>query len=104
MQKTSHPIQPGEIMAYLDGELSVDRAASAAAHLERCGECQALAADMRAVSQSLWSWQVESNDSLACPEPPVVTRRKWVMPPWAWGLATAGVLVLLVAVPPRYRS
>jgi hypothetical protein len=105
MQKTSHPNDPAEMMAYLDGELPVDRAASAAAHLERCAECQELAADMRAVSQSLLSWQVESSEAV-CPAAPtaVVKRRKWVMRPWVWGLVTAGVLAVLVAVPNRYRN
>lgn len=102
MQKNTHPIEPAEMMAYLDGELPIHRAASAAAHLERCSECQALAADMRAVSQSLLSWQVESSDA-AAPSTPVVIRGTWRdrlrMRPWAWGLVTAGVLMLLVANP-----
>jgi anti-sigma factor RsiW len=34
-----HPIAQEELMAYLDGELSPDRAATAAGHLEHCREC-----------------------------------------------------------------
>jgi hypothetical protein len=102
MQKTNHPIEPAEMMAYLDGELPIHRAAAAAAHLERCSECQALAADMRAVSQSLLSWQVESS-SAAAPAVPAVSRGSWRdrlrLRPWAWGLVTAGVLMLLVSSP-----
>ena len=102
MHRTDHPIEPAEMMAYLDGELPLQRAVIAAAHLERCAECQALAADLRAVSQTLLSWQVEPSEA-AAPVPPVVSRRTWRhrfhMRPWAWGLVTAGVLVLLVASP-----
>jgi hypothetical protein len=101
MHKTSHPFEPAEMMAYLDGELPVDRAASAAAHLERCAECQALAVDMRAVSQSLLAWQVEASEAV-CPAARV-ERRKWVMRPWVWGLVAAGVVLLMVGVPGRHR-
>jgi anti-sigma factor RsiW len=59
MRKSDHPIAQEELMAYLDGELSVDRAATAAEHLERCRECQALAAELRGVSEHLMAWQIE---------------------------------------------
>jgi hypothetical protein len=57
----NHPIEQEELMAYLDGELSTDRAAAAVAHLERCSECQRLAADLRDVSQTLMAWEVTSS-------------------------------------------
>lgn len=56
--RESHPIEPLELMAYLDGELPRERAAAAAAHLEQCRECQSLAANLRGVSQELAAWQV----------------------------------------------
>lgn len=59
--RESHPVEPLELMAYLDGELPRERAAAAAAHLEGCRECQALAADLRGVSQKLAAWQVDSS-------------------------------------------
>ena len=105
MRKTIHPMEPAEIMAYLDGELSVDRAAAAAGHLECCPECQALAADLRTVSLSLLSWQVEP---LEAPMAPVVNaalveranrpgwRERWRIRPWAWVVVSAGALVLVV--------
>ncbi|HEX8813395.1 MAG TPA: DUF4349 domain-containing protein [Terracidiphilus sp.] len=68
MSKYSHPVEPEELMAYLDGELSKDRAMAAVAHLERCPECQVLAADLRGVSQRLMAWQVESPTSQMSPE------------------------------------
>ncbi|MBZ5525268.1 MAG: DUF4349 domain-containing protein [Acidobacteriia bacterium] len=60
MRTRNHPVEPEELMAYLDGELPHDRAAEAAAHLERCAECQTLAADLREVSRRLTAWQVET--------------------------------------------
>ena len=46
-------------MAYLDGELSADRAAGVAAHLRECAECAELAEQMRGVSAHLTNWGVE---------------------------------------------
>ncbi len=54
-----HPIDPEEVMAYVDGELTSDRAAATAAHLGECAECQGLAASLRGVSQDLKTWKVE---------------------------------------------
>ncbi len=61
---TRHPIQEEELMAYLDGELALDRAATAAAHLEKCRECQSVAGDLQSVSRRMLAWQVESPDDL----------------------------------------
>ena len=62
MIENNHPIENEELMAYLDDELSPDRAAAAVAHIERCEDCQKLAADLRGVSQNLMAWQVGSAD------------------------------------------
>ena len=59
MSKSNHLIEPEELMAYLDGEVSHDRAATAAKHLEHCRECQAIAADVQSVSRQMMAWQVE---------------------------------------------
>ena len=59
MPEIRHAIEPEEMMAYLDGELPAARAAEAMTHLERCAECQKLAADLRRVSQEMAAWQVE---------------------------------------------
>jgi anti-sigma factor RsiW len=53
MAHASHPIEPGEVMAYLDGELRPRRAASVAAHLEECNDCRILAEELRGVSVQL---------------------------------------------------
>jgi hypothetical protein len=58
MSPTTHPLQPEEVMAYLDGELQPERAAAAAAHIEQCAECRAIAAGLRGVSRQMTEWQV----------------------------------------------
>jgi hypothetical protein len=63
MNKIIHPIEPEELMAYLDGELTSDRATATAAHLGECTECQGLIADLRSISQNLKTWKVESPES-----------------------------------------
>src|SRR5258708_37940320 len=63
MSKNNHPIEQEELMAYVDGELATVRAVAAAAHLERCLECQQLAADLKGVSQKMLAWEVEASDS-----------------------------------------
>ena len=62
MSKSNHLIEPEELMAYLDGELSHDEAATAAKHLEQCRECQAIAADVQSVSRQMMAWQVEISE------------------------------------------
>jgi hypothetical protein len=61
MNRALHPTEQEEVMAYLDGELSADRAAVIAAHLRECADCEALAASLRGVSQQTAAWRVESS-------------------------------------------
>jgi anti-sigma factor RsiW len=56
MSTSTHPFTPVEIMVFVDGELSADRAQSIAAHLETCSECQEVAASLRGTSHTLSSW------------------------------------------------
>src|SRR5882724_5816862 len=111
MNKTNHPLEQEELMAYLDGELPADRAATAAAHLERCGDCQSVAADFQGVSRRLMAWQIESEGpgvgerlATALDER---ARQPKAARTWrallggrvsAWGLGLAGVSVALVLV------
>jgi Domain of unknown function (DUF4349)/Putative zinc-finger len=69
MNKLIHPIEPEELMAYLDGELTADRATATATHLGECTECQGVVADLRSVSQNLEVWQVEPPNA---PTPPAI--------------------------------
>jgi len=96
-----------ELMAYLDGEAS----AGMAEHLERCRDCQTLAAELRGVSARLLAWEVEPPGAgldrrvrAALAPEKKVSGRRW----WPWALGTVGVCaVLLVAVTirpvPRYQ-
>src|SRR5215471_12063431 len=60
MRSNVHPVEPEELMAYLDGELLVEQATAAAAHLEECRECQILVAEMKSVSEVLTAWEIAS--------------------------------------------
>jgi hypothetical protein len=114
---SNHPIEQEELMAYLDGELPVDRASAAAGHLERCRECQGLAADFESVSRRLTAWQVEPSDS-AIPQAisAELDRKKqktdrvgWWNRRWVWiAVGSGACIVVLVLLPmlqlrPRYR-
>lgn len=125
MNKIMHPIAPEELMAYLDGELTANRATATAAHLGECAECQSMVAGFRGVSQILKTWKAAPPGSEM---PPVITtalaesrpepnsvspaQRKWreiFGPRWAtlaWAGGVAAVLVVVGAlefqVRPRY--
>jgi Domain of unknown function (DUF4349) len=125
MSKSNHPIEQEELMAYLDGELAMDRAVEAAAHMEHCQECQELAADLRKLSQELMAWEVEGPEkpeisaemaaALAKPTKKPSKRAKsagwrWGMLftpsrlAWAGGSAVALLLVMAVSIPNLLRS
>src|SRR5260370_18575009 len=94
-------IEPEELMAYLDGELPMDQAGAAAMHLERCRDCQGLAADFQRVSRRLTEWQIEPSNVTAVWEPrenPAAAGRKWRgrWKPWVWGMAAVSMLALLL--------
>jgi hypothetical protein len=59
MTAIEHPLNPDELMEYLDGELTVEQAAAVQAHVATCTGCQRLSAELRAVSRDLARWQVE---------------------------------------------
>src|SRR6267154_1365546 len=65
MSTTTHPFASEEIMAFVDGELSDDRAQSVSAHLDQCSECCEAAAAIRTTSHSLSQWQVDPLESLS---------------------------------------
>jgi hypothetical protein len=126
MASSTHSIEQEELMAYLDGELSVDRAALVAKHLEECAECRAWVAESRALSEQLTAWQVEPAPSsltehvtAAIPagelkphatEMPLSAQPRpkiFGLPRWAWATAGAACLVLFiaaVAIPNLLRS
>ena len=108
MPTINHPIEQEELMAYLDGELPIDRASAAAGHLERCRECQGLAADLQSVSRRLMEWQVEPANSMALE----IFESAFVQPKhkprtarWVWGFAAIAVVVLILSTAmPKLKS
>jgi anti-sigma factor RsiW len=117
MGRLEHSTEQEEIMAYLDGELSAEQAAKAAAHLQDCHSCQQFAADLRGVSQEMTNWEVEpfareldgrllaglnkreqARTGQADARPSVwlgiLHISRW--PRWRWVTAAAGIAVLLV--------
>ncbi len=52
MNQILHPIEPEELMAYLDGELTADRASATATHLSECSECQTCCRAAKCFSES----------------------------------------------------
>jgi hypothetical protein len=65
MSTTTHPFTPEEIMAFLDGELTADRAQSLSTHIEQCSECQQTAESFRSTSRKTSAWVVSVPTSLA---------------------------------------
>jgi hypothetical protein len=122
MSKSIHPIEQEELMAYLDGELEANRASVAATHLERCKECQKLAADLRDLSHKLRMWEAPLSDSSVTPELAAAldenapekkaakqeranrrARRSWreilgTRRYWAYGFASTVFVVLLISI------
>lgn len=116
MNKIMHPIEPEELMAHMDGELSEEREAVALAHLSQCPECQDVVSQMGSLSQALKSWEIRPSEEVmpqaivdaldkSTPSPRRVTARgggwrdglhlRWRTIAWAGGLA-AIALVLYV--------
>lgn len=115
MLKNNHPIEPEELMAFIEGELSPDHAATAAAHLEECRDCHGLEADFQDVSRRLWSWEIDTADpriiagvSAALDEcgphrPGASILARWTrVPKWALGAAAACVIVVLLLRPSHW--
>ena len=57
--RSTHPFELEAVMAFLDGEISADRASELAQHMQQCGECRELAAGFRNLSRELAAWEVE---------------------------------------------
>jgi hypothetical protein len=99
-----HEIESEEVMAYLDGQLSEERASRVAAHLKECVGCELLARDLRSVSAKMEEWTVpmehlQMNSALAGAVKKVHAKRGWG---WygKWAAAAAGVAVALAVIVP----
>lgn len=103
----THSPTPEEIMAYLDGEGAPASRDTIAAHLATCDACQAVAADLRAVSAHTQAWTVTSAPpSLQAPSPRrtnVLNFRAWHPSRVAMGaLAAAAAILFVVSFGERY--
>jgi anti-sigma factor RsiW len=121
---STHPFEQEEVMAYLDGEISADRAAEIAQHMQQCIECQALAATFRNLSQQFAAWEIESSPArlteqmtkqLAAAAPPQSSAKLSIADmtplqrviefvrssrarPWAWAGAGALAMAAFIAL------
>lgn len=118
MTPETHPIDPEQVMAYLDGELAAGEAARVAKHIDQCASCAQLAADLRGVSARLLAWNMEPaplrlSDAIAeevsgCPNvtKEQVRRKGRLTSLWrhllhsrpAWAFAGAGAALALAVV------
>jgi len=118
MKNNIHPVEAEELMAYLDGELPVERASATATHLHECRECQIIAAELKSVSESLTAWEIEASEPQMNAELIAALdereqqperaapggRSTWLggtrfrrFAPWAGGALVGGVAMLLIA-------
>ena len=116
-----HEFRPEEVMAYLDGEITGERALALADHLEHCTDCSSLADDFCTLSQQLVGWKVEPAaleqppmDSMAASQddearvealaPKIslsslgATWWPFRQRPWVWRLASGFAVVLVVSL------
>jgi hypothetical protein len=124
MTATTHPVNPEEIMALLDGELSADRAQTVCAHFVDCPECNNLAKKLGATRREMCSWEIDTLPAViqdrvhaaiaATPSPAGtsgsrLTQRAgfWTWKQWLVGLsatAAVGLLFLAITMPSLKRS
>lgn len=120
---TTHPVAP-EVMALLDGELSVADAQVISTHLDHCPECSSLAEQFRSTSQSLSRWSVpavpaklersvqdlalKTRLGLKTGRPGLVVRTSfWTWKHWILGIGstiTAVLILIAIATPNLLRS
>jgi len=106
---TKHPVDPEELQAYLDKELVPTRLSEVERHVKDCQECTAVIADLRRVSATLQSWQVETAPTHL--KPPVLPVEK-PNTGFSWGrlaltLSGAAAVVVIIAaisIPNLLRS
>ncbi len=123
MNAATHAFLPEEVMTFLDGELSPERAAAVAAHLKACTECSDIAANFRSLSGQIVSWRIEqvpkrldemasdSNLESGTEEESLLARvpkrRSLQLPTWlvvGGSFAVALLLLIVVATPNLLRS
>src|SRR5260221_7626298 len=105
--QAAHPIPAEEVMAFLDGELPAEQAATVSAHLEECATCREVAGGFRQVSAQVAAWTVEPAPARMTYKVTAAVKPKRRMRPWVWqvALATMGLFVIvMMSVPNLLRS
>lgn len=95
-----HSFSEEDVMAYLDGEVSAERALAVAQHLEQCRGCQRLTADIRELSHKLADWSVEPGAAALPRVKPSENHKQKTAPwrrPWLW-IGSAAAIVLVVVL------
>jgi len=124
MSTTTHHFAPEEIMAFVDSELSADRAQSISAHIESCVECRAVSQQLRSTTHALSLWNA-GEPSAATEDRVLASAAKnlaptgnlsaamfqrtkfWTWKHWMRGLAvsaTVAALLLIASLPSLHRS
>ncbi|HEX5110715.1 MAG TPA: DUF4349 domain-containing protein [Vicinamibacterales bacterium] len=103
MGVAEHGHAPEDVMAYVDGELSSERAAAVEAHLAECVSCRELMEGLRQVSAKMAAWSVEPAPlTLRAASVSAEPRALWrvLLPPRvaAWQLALAPVVLVLAGL------
>ena len=105
MTIATHPVKSEEIMAYIDGELSADRAEVVSTHIAECSDCHQIVDSFQSASRALANWTVP--DASAALDRRIHSVRlepgkkrvsaSWTWKQWAGGVSAAalGVVVLL---------
>jgi anti-sigma factor RsiW len=124
MSTTTHPFAPEEIMAFVDGELSADRAQALSAHIVQCADCKKVKDSLRNTSLAFTSWTVTTvpsalQDQVIATSAKIVSQldgiasgrlpwsRHWTRKRWLLTLATTGcafLLLLAISIPNLLRS
>jgi anti-sigma factor RsiW len=58
MNAATHPVEPEQLMVFIDGELSADEARQVSAHIAACVDCAGLVAELHATSNAVAEWRV----------------------------------------------
>ena len=103
-----HPVQPEELQAWLDRELTPERTVEVEGHVKGCSECAAIVEDLKQVSASLLQWEIEPAPGTL--RPPYIELP--ASPPWTWQrklIAVGSVvgmflIIASIAIPNLLRS
>jgi hypothetical protein len=103
MNIAPHTVSPEEVMAFLDGELTPEKASAISQHLEDCPECAYVAEQFRQTSRGFAGWEIEAlpaktEDSILTSLAVVKARNPQRMRRWVFASAASAAAALLVVI------